>query len=76
MKKVLRATDVEALIRELQRYLAYVDAFRAISDRRGRQAPVEKRSGSPSFMADERDDVEHREAAEDVIPPTSSEELP
>ena len=29
MKKVLRAADVEALIREIQRYLSYVDAFRA-----------------------------------------------
>lgn len=29
MKKSLRAADVEALIREIQRYLAYVEAFRA-----------------------------------------------
>ena len=29
MKKGLRATDVEALIREIQRYLTFVDAFRA-----------------------------------------------
>jgi hypothetical protein len=29
MKKALRAADVEALIREIQRYLSYVDAFRA-----------------------------------------------
>ena len=29
MKKGLRAADVEALIREIQRYLSYVDAFRA-----------------------------------------------
>ena len=29
MKKGLRAADVDALIREIQRYLTYVDAFRA-----------------------------------------------
>jgi hypothetical protein len=29
MKKALRAADVEGLLREIQRYLAYVDAFRA-----------------------------------------------
>jgi hypothetical protein len=28
MKKTLRASEVEALLREIQRYLAYVDAFR------------------------------------------------
>ncbi len=28
MKKAVRATDVEALIREIQRYLAYLDAIR------------------------------------------------
>jgi hypothetical protein len=29
MKKGLRAADVDALIREIQRYLAYVEAFRS-----------------------------------------------
>ena len=29
MKKALRAAEVEALLREIQRYLAYVDAFRS-----------------------------------------------
>ena len=29
MNKALRAADVEALIREIRRYLAYVDAFRS-----------------------------------------------
>ena len=29
MKKASRATEVESLLREIQRYLAYVDAFRA-----------------------------------------------
>lgn len=28
MKKPSRAAEVEALLREIQRYLAYVDAFR------------------------------------------------
>jgi hypothetical protein len=28
MKKALRATEVEALLREIQRYLAYVEALR------------------------------------------------
>jgi hypothetical protein len=28
MKKALRASEVEALIREIQRYLAYMEAFR------------------------------------------------
>jgi len=27
MKKTLRASEVEALLREIKRYLAYVDAF-------------------------------------------------
>jgi hypothetical protein len=31
MKKSLRASEVEALLREIQRYLAYVDAFRTAS---------------------------------------------
>lgn len=42
MKKVLRTADVEALIREIQRYLAYVEAFRS-SDRR--QPPAEREGG-------------------------------
>ena len=29
MKKALRAAEVEALLREIRRYLAYVDAVRA-----------------------------------------------
>jgi hypothetical protein len=29
MKQALRAADVEALIREIRRYLSYVDAFRS-----------------------------------------------
>jgi hypothetical protein len=33
MTKVLRAAEVEALLREIRRYLAYVDAFRT-ADRR------------------------------------------
>lgn len=33
MKKALRAADVEALIREIQRYLAYVEAFRSQDSR-------------------------------------------
>ena len=33
MKKALRATEVEALLREIQRYLAYVDAFRSSGSR-------------------------------------------
>ena len=40
MKKGLRATDVEALIREIQRYLTFVDAFRARPP-----APPEKPEG-------------------------------
>jgi hypothetical protein len=35
MKKALRAADVEALIREIQRYLAYVEAFRSSESRQG-----------------------------------------
>ena len=42
MKKALRAADVEALIREIQRYLTYVDAFRATD--RGRR-PAERQEG-------------------------------
>jgi hypothetical protein len=33
MKKALRAAEVEALIREIQRYLAYVEAFRSSGSR-------------------------------------------
>ena len=40
MKKALRAAEVEALIREIQRYLAYVEAFRS-SDSRQRPADDE-----------------------------------
>jgi hypothetical protein len=43
MKKGLRAADVEALIREIQRYLSYVDAFR--SDK-GRPPPAEREGGN------------------------------
>ena len=46
MKKVPRAAEVEALLREIQRYLAYVDAFRA-SDRRRRPAGSGERKGDP-----------------------------
>ena len=34
MEKALRAAEVEALLREIQRYLAYVEAFRTESQRR------------------------------------------
>ena len=37
MKKPLRASEVEALIREIQRYLAYVDAFRNAGQPEGGQ---------------------------------------
>jgi hypothetical protein len=37
MQKALRAAEVEALLREIRRYLAYVDAFRS-SDSRQRPA--------------------------------------
>lgn len=40
MNKGLRAADVEALIREIQRYLTFVDAFRARPP-----APPEKPEG-------------------------------
>lgn len=33
MKKALRADDVEALLREIKRYLVYVDAFRTTDHR-------------------------------------------
>ena len=33
MKKTLRADEVEALLREIQRYLTYVDAFRTTDHR-------------------------------------------
>jgi hypothetical protein len=37
MKKAVRAAEVEALIREIQRYLAYLDAIRTANRRpRGR----------------------------------------
>jgi hypothetical protein len=29
MKQALRSADVEALLREIRRYLSYVDAFRS-----------------------------------------------
>ncbi len=35
MKKSLRASEVEALLREIHRYLAYVDAFRSASQPKG-----------------------------------------
>ena len=35
MKKALRVTEVEALLREIQRYLAYVDAFRSTDQPKG-----------------------------------------
>jgi len=38
MKKTGRVADVEALIREIQRYLAYVDAFRSIGRPTGRRS--------------------------------------
>ena len=34
MKRALRTAEVEALLREIQRYLAYVDAFRAKTPQR------------------------------------------
>jgi hypothetical protein len=43
MKKALRAADVEALIREIQRYLVCVEAFRAAERR---QPPTERRDGN------------------------------
>lgn len=43
MKKALRSGDVEALLREIQRYLAYVDAFRR--DQR-RLPPAEREGGN------------------------------
>ena len=43
MKKVGRVADVEALIREIQRYLAYVDAFRSLRGGAGR--PPQKPEG-------------------------------
>jgi hypothetical protein len=38
MQKPLRADEVEALLREIRRYLAYVDAFRTS----GSQKPPER----------------------------------
>ena len=35
MKKALRASEVEALLREIQRYLACVDAFRSAGQPKG-----------------------------------------
>ncbi len=43
MQKAVRAAEVEALIREIQRYLAYVEAFRS-SD--GRKRPADSGGGS------------------------------
>ena len=40
MKKTSRAAEVEALIREIQRYLAYVEAVR-------RQRPADEERGKP-----------------------------
>jgi hypothetical protein len=42
MKKALRAAEVEALLREIQRYLAYVDAFRTAEPRR---PPADREGG-------------------------------
>jgi hypothetical protein len=42
VKKVPMAADVEALLREIQRYLAYVTAFRTADCRR----PPTEREGS------------------------------
>jgi hypothetical protein len=42
MKKALRAAEVEALLREIQRYLAYVDAFRTAESRR---PPADREGG-------------------------------
>jgi hypothetical protein len=36
MKKAVRAADVEALIREIERYLAYLDAIRTSNRPQGR----------------------------------------
>ncbi len=41
MKQALRAADVEALIREIRRYLLYVEAFR----NRPPEAPAEEKEG-------------------------------
>ena len=42
MKDALRAAEVEALIREIQRYLAYVEAFRSSG---GRRRPADSEGG-------------------------------
>jgi hypothetical protein len=44
MKKTPRAAEVEALIREIQRYLAYVDAFRSAGEKKG---AGQRRGGEP-----------------------------
>jgi hypothetical protein len=44
MKKTSRAAEVEALLREIQRYLAYVDAFRTV----GSQQPSERKENGSS----------------------------
>ena len=41
MDKGSRAAEVEALIREIQRYLAFVEAFRA----GGPRPPIDKKGG-------------------------------
>ena len=45
MKKALRAAEVEALLREIQRYLAYVDAFRKTPEPKKRDGGEERAQG-------------------------------
>lgn len=43
MKRARRAKDVEALMRELKRYRAALDAARTVDRNRGRSGPGEKK---------------------------------
>ena len=43
MKKALRAAEVEALLREIRRYLAYVDAVRATGP--SKEGPTRREPG-------------------------------
>ena len=58
MKKAVRAADVETLIREIQRYLVYLDAIRTSNrtpKRRGGGRSPEMRRGSGADHEDGED---------------------
>jgi len=59
MKQALRAADVEALLREIQRYLAYVNAFRSAAA--AENAPNEEKESRIDRQALPRSTDEEKE---------------